>query len=115
MKMSESKLIIDEIKKRFITQQSFTFKEIFNFYKNYEPEIKESNVLWKVNQLKKKKIIFSIRKGTYTLAKNSYSFMITNKITTLYNQLKKKFPYLKICIWDSRFLNNFMIHQLGSN
>ncbi|GJM30195.1 MAG: hypothetical protein DHS20C17_28300 [Cyclobacteriaceae bacterium] len=36
---------------------------------------------------------------------------INSSIKRLYNKVKRKFPYLEINIWDSRWLNEFMIHQ----
>lgn len=29
----------------------------------------------------------------------------------MYNNIKRKYPYLEMNIWDSRWLNEFMIHQ----
>jgi hypothetical protein len=39
---------------------------------------------------------------------------ITPKLKTIYSKLKKEFPYLKICIWHTSILNEFMLHQSGN-
>jgi hypothetical protein len=40
-----------------------------------------------------------------------YTPGITSSIKRLYNKVKRNFPYLEMNIWDSRWLNEFMIHQ----
>ena len=32
---------------------------------------------------------------------------------SIYKKLKKEFPYLKTCIWNTSILNEFMVHQPG--
>jgi len=36
---------------------------------------------------------------------------ISSKMKSVYKKLKKEFPYLKICIWHTSVLNEFMVHQ----
>jgi len=38
---------------------------------------------------------------------------ITSKMKAIHTKLKKQFPYLKICMWNTSALNEFMIHQPG--
>ena len=38
---------------------------------------------------------------------------ITSKMKSIHTKLKKQFPYLKICMWNTSALNEFMIHQPG--
>ena len=38
---------------------------------------------------------------------------ISLKMKVINRKLKKEFPYLKICIWNTSALNEFMIHQPG--
>jgi hypothetical protein len=38
---------------------------------------------------------------------------ISPKIIAIHSKLKKEFPYLKICIWNTSALNEFMVHQPG--
>lgn len=38
---------------------------------------------------------------------------ITSKIKSINAKLKKEFPYLNNCIWDTSALNEFMLHQIG--
>lgn len=36
---------------------------------------------------------------------------VSPKIKAIHSKLKKRFPYLKICIWNTSVLNEFMVHQ----
>ena len=38
---------------------------------------------------------------------------ISPKMKAINNKLKREFPYLKICIWNTSALNEFMAHQPG--
>ena len=37
----------------------------------------------------------------------------TNKLKTINSKLKKEFPFLEICLWNTSAFNEFMIHQPG--
>ncbi|MCD4726650.1 MAG: hypothetical protein K8R46_03240 [Pirellulales bacterium] len=43
-----------------------------------------------------------------------YSPDLTSKIKSIYKKTKVQFPFADFCIWDTRFLNEFMIHQPAS-
>ena len=32
---------------------------------------------------------------------------------SLYNAIKRKYPFIELCIWDTRWINEFMLHQPG--
>lgn len=38
---------------------------------------------------------------------------ISTKLKSVHSKLKREFPYLEICIWNTSSLNEFMIHQPG--
>jgi hypothetical protein len=38
---------------------------------------------------------------------------VSPKMKAINSKLKKKFPYLKTCIWNTSVLNEFMVHQPG--
>ena len=38
---------------------------------------------------------------------------VSQKMKAINSKLKKEFPFLKICIWNTSALNEFMVHQLG--
>lgn len=36
---------------------------------------------------------------------------LSNRLKLIFNKIKAQFPFANICVWDTRFLNEFMIHQ----
>jgi len=39
---------------------------------------------------------------------------ISQKLKAIYSRLKRGFPFLKICVWNTSALNEFMLHQTGN-
>lgn len=39
---------------------------------------------------------------------------ISPKLKSIYSKIKNEFPFLKICIWHTSVLNEFMLHQSGN-
>jgi hypothetical protein len=103
--------IIENLKKQFRDKQSFSVEELFDFYRHFEPDLKETTFRWRIYELKVKKIIVSISRGMYTLSYKPFFRPEVDEIETkIYKKLKKQFPDLKQCIWNTKFINEFMLH-----
>lgn len=84
------------------------------FYKGFEPDLKQTTLNWRVYYLVKEGVLKRIGMGKFEIGEGkNYIPEIPPKIRSLNNKLKKEFPYLKICIWDTSILNEFMLHQPG--
>lgn len=80
----------------------------------FEPNIKQTTINWRVYTLVQMGVLNRIGRGKFSLGKGLiYVPEITSKIRSLYNKLKKEFPFLKICIWNTSTINEFMRHQPG--
>lgn len=74
---------------------------------------------WSVNtintylsKLKKQGIINSPSRGVYEMnCNNPFQPNISNDLTKLFNKVKREFPYITFCIWDTVWLNDLMLHQ----
>jgi len=77
------------------------------------PDVAEKTINWKIYQLKTKGILTHISRGVYSLNKKK-AFMpeLSPNLRRIYNKVKKELPYINLCIWDSRWFNEFMEHQL---
>jgi len=65
--------------------------------------------------LVQKGVLNRIGRGKFQLGKGrSYLPEISPKLKSIYSKLRKEFPYLKICIWNTSALNEFMLHQSGN-
>ena len=59
-------------------------------------------------------ILTRIGRGKFSLgAGKIFVPDIANKLKTINSKLKKEFPFLDICLWNTSALNEFMIHQPG--
>lgn len=60
-------------------------------------------------------MLYRIGRGKFQLGQGrSYLPEISPKLKSIYTKLKKEFPYLRICIWNTSALNEFMLHQSGN-
>ena len=76
------------------------------------PELKQSTINVYLSRLKKEGVIKNPARGIYALKeKKSYSPIIDNNLKRLYNKVKKDYPFADFCIWDTKWLNEFMRHQ----
>jgi hypothetical protein len=105
------KLKIDEVRESF-GNKPFTSDELYQFYLKDEPTLKKSTFRWRVSNLKKENIIYSLKRGLYTtVRKKNFTPPIDKQLKNLYKKIKAQFPYSEISIWDTSWLNDYMVHQ----
>ena len=75
--------------------------------------MKRSTLDGRIHVLKEKGILHSVGRGIYSLQTPQQYQPDTHTLKRLFKQLKKEFPFLEICAWDTRWLNEFMHHQPG--
>jgi len=106
--------ITERLKKEFTGRESFSRQELFDFYKQFEPELKETTFRWRIYYLKKKQIITVISKGHFTLSfKPVFKPNVDAGERKIFLKLEKQFPSLKLCIWSTKIINEFMLHIPG--
>ncbi len=108
--------MIDTIKDKiqsYINEQSTISKDklvkciVLDF-----PELKKSTINVYLSRLKKEGVIKNPARGIYALKeKKAYSPIIDSNLKRLYNKVKKEYPFVDFCIWDTKWLNEFMRHQ----
>ena len=105
------KLKIDEVRKSF-GNKPFTSDELYRFYLEEEPTLKKTTFRWRVSNLKKENVIYSLKRGLYTAErKNNFTPPIDKQLKNLYKKIKAQFPYSEISIWVTSWLNDYMVHQ----
>ena len=83
------------------------------FYQRMEGTVKRSTLDWRIYALKDKGVLHSRGRGMYSLQAGQSYQPDVRPFKKLFDQLKQEFPFLKICLWDTRWLNEFMCHQPG--
>lgn len=69
---------------------------------------------WRVYSLVKMGLLNRIGRGKFIIGEGKkFIPEISPKLKAIQRKLKKEFPFLKICIWNTSALNEFMVHQPG--
>lgn len=65
--------------------------------------------------LVKKGILARIGRGKFCLgSSNNFIPEISRKEKIIYNKLINEFPFVELCVWNTKILNEFMQHQPGN-
>ena len=98
----------------FESEIEFNTMDIAYFYRQIYPDISQTTVNWKISELVKTCAICRIGKGRFIISNmKRYVPEISKAIKTISAKIKKEFPFIQICIWETSILNEFMIHQPG--
>ncbi|UZS00098.1 DUF6577 family protein [Chondrinema litorale] len=103
MKKSE---LASKLKEYFANQSIITTKEITKVLANAFPEVSTNTISWRINQLKKEKLIYQTGRGLYSFEfKPEYTPDFSLKTKRLYNRMK---PFCKaeLSMWDTQMLNH---------
>lgn len=110
--IATDKLNIDRLKEYFRGKETFESNDIVRFYEMDEPQIKISTVNWRIYHLVQKGVLNRVGRGKLALGEGKiYLPEISSKIKSIHSKLKREFPYLEFCIWNTSLFNEFMIHQ----
>ncbi len=109
-----SRNIENRLIEEFKDKDVFSREELFDFFRYFEPNLKEGTFGWRIYDLKNKNIIKSIQRGYYTISyKPNYKPEISGEVIKLAKVISKHFEDVKQCIWDTGWVNEFAQHQSG--
>lgn len=104
-------LITEQLRQHFGNRQSFSREELYAFYTQFKPNLKETTFRWIIFNLKEKQVIAAISRGLFTLDfKPVFKPNIDNTVREIYTTVEKQFPTLKFCIWTTQIVSEFMLH-----
>ena len=108
------KIIENRLIEEFKDRSAFSREDLFDFFKYFEPDLKEGTFGWRIYDLKNKNIIKSVRRGSYTISyKPKYKPEISGEILKLAKAISERFEDVKYCLWDTDWINEFSQHQSG--
>jgi hypothetical protein len=104
--------ITKELVQHFQARDYFSREELYNFYKQFEPELNEHTFGWRIHNLKKKNIIKPLHKGIYTISsRHLFIPEISKKIQKISHSIKSNFTGVTYNLWETRWLMEFTRHQ----
>jgi hypothetical protein len=110
------KVIENRLIEEFKNREYFTREELFEFYRYFEPELKEGTFGWRIHDLKNKNIIKPLKRGLYVISyKPKYKPDISQHLLKIAKQFTKRFDEVKHCIWETAWLNEFTQHQISKS
>lgn len=106
------KILENTLREKFRGKTSFSREELFDFFRQYEPDLKEGTFGWRIYDLKKKNIIKPLKRGLYTISpKSKYKPAVSADLLKAGKQIIEQFSEAKYCLWDTAWLNEFSQHQ----
>ncbi|MEX1001800.1 MAG: DUF6577 family protein [Crocinitomicaceae bacterium] len=110
--IASKSLHIKELRNAFAHGKRITVEDLIRFYEKFEDQVKRSTVDWRIYELNKQGVLHRIARGMYSLAEtNTYVPNVSRSLKYLYGSIHKQFPYVNICLWTTKWLNEFMVHQ----
>ena len=103
--------IKEQLQQYFKGKESFSREELFAFYKQFKPELKENTFRWIIYNLKKQQVMASVSKGQFTFSLKPFFQPEANKSERrIFSKIGKQFSLLKFCVWSTRIVSEFMLH-----
>lgn len=108
----ENKLNIEKLKEEFNDIKYLSTNDIAAFYRSFDPTLKKTTINWRIYKLVEKGVLNRIGRGKFSFGSGKiYVPEISRKEKLIFNKLKAEFPFVEICIWNTKALNEFMQHQ----
>lgn len=96
----------------FIGTKRLSKQKLVGSIKQDFPEWSDNTINMYLSRLKKEKIINTPSRGVYGLDSNAlFSPCISNELKRIFSKIKRVFPYITFCVWDTVWLNALMRHQ----
>lgn len=109
-----SKIIENRLIEEFKDRDAFSREQLFDFFRYFEPDLKEGTFGWRIYDLKNKNIIKSVQRAHYTISyKPKYKPEISGEILKLAKVISERFEDVRYCLWDTDWINEFSQHQSG--
>lgn len=109
------KIVENKLIEAFKERGSFDRDELFQFYLDFEPDLKESTFSWRIYDLKKKDIIKTIGRGLYVISyKPKYKPVLSDNVLKIVRKTNERFEQIQYAIWENQWLNEFTQHQVSN-
>ena len=100
------------IERYFRESERLSKQKLVKSIKEDFPHWSENTINMYLSKLKKEGKISTLSKGIYELGSIAlFKPEVSNALKKIYNKIKREFPYITFCVWDSAWLNSLMRHQ----
>ena len=100
------KIIENKLIQEFKDRGSFTREELYDFFRDFEPDLKEGTLAWRIYNLKNKNIIKPLMRGLYSISyKPKYNPEISQELYKIASRISKQFEDIKYCLWETEWFS----------
>ncbi|UUC46771.1 DUF6577 family protein [Flavobacterium cerinum] len=100
------------ISRYFEESERLSKQKLVGSIKKDFPSWSDNTINMYLSKLKKEGIINAPSRGIYEMDSHiPFQPNISNNLKRVFNKVKREFPYITFCIWDTVWLNDFMRHQ----
>ena len=100
----------------FQNRRYFDRKELLDFYRRYEPGVKEGTIDWRIYKLRSKNIIKPVKRGVYTISgKPDYLPQISSQQVKIARKITRHFNKIDYCTWSTEWLAEYTVNQAVNN
>lgn len=111
-----TKTIENTIQSYFKSINQISREKLGNLIKEDFPELSEGTITVYLSKLKKAGIINNPERGMYSITdKQIFNPEIKQNLKKIYNKIHKEFPFIDLCVWNTKWLNDLMRHQPFKN
>lgn len=80
------------------------------------PDLSQDTISVYISNLKKAAVINNPARGVYSITnKQIFNPEINRNLKIIYNKIHKDFPFIDICVWNTKWLSDLMRHQPFKN
>jgi len=106
--------VVNQLRIKFRATAAFTRAQLYEFFRELDPEVKETTIRWRIYNLKESGIIRAIDKAWFSLVMlPPFLPVLENRQKEIFGRVTKEFPGIKACIWTTKWIHEFMLHQPG--
>lgn len=105
-------LDIAKLEKHFKDKLVFTSQDLLEFYALTDKDITRSTLYWRIFSLVKQGHIKRMGRGLFSLnEKLRFTPLVDKQLVKVNSLLKKKLPFAQFCLWNTKLINQWMLHQ----
>ena len=104
-------LTISKLQNEFQDKTCISKQELFDFFRGFDADLKETTFRWRVHDLKNRHVISPVSRNLFILQyKPVFLPNISETERKIFSKIQKQFSTLKYCIWSTQIVNEFMLH-----
>jgi hypothetical protein len=109
--MTKNTGALAELNSFFGKQSELSLNVLRQYFKKREPDIPDTTIRWRLHEMVEAGILSRAGRGLYQLGTaKAYIPQISPRVSKISRFLKKQFPLISYCVWDSGLLNEFAQH-----